>query len=135
MNLRDERSVRNEENDNRRPFGAGWHMVNLAAQAGLVQGTKSKGESEAVIALMTAANSGNDRAIIKAADDLVTKYADTTFKESALYLEATAYDRKHDNDKAQIYCERVLDLNPKNYQASGMLGEILVVGDARKRSG
>lgn len=87
---------------------------------------KSKAEMEAVQALMTAANAGNPDGIIKAADDLTTKFADTAFKEVALYLEATAYQRKRDNEKAQIYAERVLDVNPKNYQASLLLGEILV---------
>ena len=96
-----------------------------APQKGMVQGAKSQGESDAVMALMQAANGNDFDGIIKAADNLVTKYSDTIFKESALYLEATAYQRKHDSDKAQIYCERVLDLNPKNYQAELMLGEIL----------
>lgn len=99
-----------------------------AQQKGMVQGAKSQGESDAVMALMQAANGGAPDAVIKAADDLVTKYADTTFKEIALYLEATAYQRKNDHDKAQIYCERVLDINPKNYQAELMLGEILATG-------
>ena len=89
---------------------------------------KSKAELEAVQALMTAANAGNPDGIIKAADDLNTKFADTAFKEVALYLEATAYKQKRDNEKAQIYAERVLDVNPKNYQAGLLVGEILVVG-------
>ena len=86
---------------------------------------KSKGEMEAVNALMQQANSRNPDGIIKAADDLVTRYSDTAFKEVALYLEATAYQMKRDNEKAQIYAERVLDVNPKNYQAELLVGEIL----------
>ncbi len=97
----------------------------MAQQKGMVKGAKSQGESDAVMALMQQANAGDADGIIKAADDLVTKYSDTTFKEVALYLEATAYQRKHDNEKAQIYAERVLDMNPKNYQASLLVGEIL----------
>jgi tetratricopeptide (TPR) repeat protein len=99
----------------------------LAQQKGMVTGAKSQGESDAVIALMTQAQGSNWDGVIKAADDLVTKYSDTSFKEIALYLEATAYRQKRDNEKAQIYCERVLDMNPKHYNAALMLGEILAI--------
>jgi tetratricopeptide (TPR) repeat protein len=86
---------------------------------------KSKAEADAVNALMTAANTGNADGIIKAADDLTSKFADTQFKEVALYLEATAYQRKRDNEKAMIYAERVLDINAKNYQAELLVGDII----------
>ena len=92
-------------------------------QAQMIPGTKSAGESEALMALIQA--QGNPDATIKAAEDLLTKYADTTFKESALLAEATAYQQKGDADKAQIYGERVLESSPKNFQAQLMLGEIL----------
>jgi tetratricopeptide (TPR) repeat protein len=92
-------------------------------QGQLIPGTKSVGESEALMALVQA--QGNPDATIKAAEDLLTKYADTTFKESALLAEATAYQQKGDADKAQIYGERVLEANPKNFQAQLMMGEIL----------
>jgi tetratricopeptide (TPR) repeat protein len=92
-------------------------------QGQLIPGTKSAGESEALMALIQA--QGNPDATIKAADELITKYADTTFKESALLAEATAYQQKGDNDKAQIFGERVLEVNPKSFQAQLMLGEML----------
>jgi tetratricopeptide (TPR) repeat protein len=106
-------------------------LVLAAGMLGLMAQTpaptvKSKAELEAVQALMTQANAHNPDGVIKAADDLTTKFADTAFKEVALYLEATAYQQKKDNEKAQIYAERVLDVNPKNYQAELLLGEILV---------
>jgi tetratricopeptide (TPR) repeat protein len=92
-------------------------------QQQLVPGTKSPGESQAVIALFQAQNSPD--AIIKAADALLTQYADTVFKEQALYLQAAAYQQKGDLDKAQIFAERVLEVNPKNYQSALMIGEVL----------
>jgi tetratricopeptide (TPR) repeat protein len=92
----------------------------------LVPNTKSQGESQAVITLMQA--QGNPDATIKAADELVTKYADTFYKETALVLEANAYQQKGDREKAQVYGEQVLAINPKNYQASNMLGAIIVQG-------
>jgi len=86
---------------------------------------KSQGEAQALNELFTAANSGNQDAIIKGADDLLAKYADTDFKESALTLEAQAYRQKNDAVKAQIYGERVLEINPKSYQIELMMGEII----------
>ena len=88
----------------------------------MVPGAKSAGESQAVIALFQQAQSGPD-ATIKAAEDLLTKYADTTFKDTALFLEADAYQRKNDPEKAQIFAERALEANPKNFQAALMLAD------------
>ena len=90
-------------------------------------GVKSKGEQEAVQALFQAQQAGPD-AIIKAADDLLSKYADSDFKEIALYVEAVAYQQKHDAVKAQIIAERVLEINPKNVQATLMVGELVTTG-------
>jgi len=94
-------------------------------QPPLVPNTKSRGESDAVIAMAQAANSGNPDNTIKAAEDLITKYADTFFKETALLMEAQAYQQKGDPDKAQIIGERVLEVNPKSFQATLMLGDLL----------
>src|SRR5690348_6728190 len=64
---------------------------------------KSQGELTAVQALFTAANNRDADGTIKAAEELLTKYADTDFKEIALYTEATAYQQKGDGVKAQIF--------------------------------
>jgi tetratricopeptide (TPR) repeat protein len=90
---------------------------------GLIPGTKSVAESQAVLALNQA--QGNPDATIKAADDLLTKFADTSFKEIALYMEAISYQQKNDIEKATIYAEKVLEVSPKNFQATLMLGEML----------
>jgi tetratricopeptide (TPR) repeat protein len=101
----------------------------LAQQAAAPQGQpkgpapKSQAEAQALQALF--ANQGNPDALIKGADELLTKYPDTEFKELALYLEATAYQQKGDADKAQIFGEKVLEINPKNFQITLMMGEIL----------
>jgi len=84
---------------------------------------KSQGEAQALMALQSA--QGNPDATIKACEDLLTKYADTDFKEIALYMEAMAYQQKGDSDKAQIFAERVLQVNPNDFQANLMIGEIL----------
>jgi tetratricopeptide (TPR) repeat protein len=95
-------------------------------QQQLIPGTKSAGESQALMALIQA--QGNPDATIKAADELLTKYADTTFKETALLQEANAYQAKRDEIKAQFYAEKVLEVNPKSFQANLMLGEIITSG-------
>ena len=94
-----------------------------AAQKG--PAPKSQGELTAVQALFTAANNHDPDATIKAAEDLLSKYSDTDFKEIALYTEATAYQQKGDWVKAEIYANRVLELNPKNIQATLMVGELI----------
>jgi len=87
---------------------------------------KSKGEADAINALLTAARSGDSDATIKAADDLLMKYADTVFKPTALNMEAAAYHKKNDDDHAQIYAEQVIQADPKDYQAPLLVGETLV---------
>src|SRR5215210_4784991 len=84
---------------------------------------KSKGEGDALGAVQAA--QGNPDAMIKACDDLLTKFADTDFKELCLYLQAISYEQKGDLDKATIYGERVLEINPKNFQITLMLGQML----------
>jgi len=86
---------------------------------------KSKDELAAVQALFTATRSGPD-ATIKAAEDLLTKFADTDFKDVALFSEAEAWQQKRDFDKAQVYAERSLEANPKNFQTTLLLAELLV---------
>ena len=84
---------------------------------------KSQGEAQALGALQAA--QGNPDAMIKACDELLTKYADTDFKELCLYMQAISYEQKGDLDKATIYGERVLEINPKNFQVTLMLGQML----------
>ena len=84
---------------------------------------KSKAELEALQALFQA--QGNPDAVIKGAEELLQKFADTDFKETALYMEADAYQQKRDFTKAQIYAEQALQVNPKSYQASIMLAELI----------
>src|SRR5437764_9818917 len=65
---------------------------------------KSKGEVEALQALQAAG--GDPDKSIAAAENLITKFADTDFKAIALYIEADAYERKGDFNRMQIYAER-----------------------------
>ena len=89
---------------------------------------KSTGEQNAINVLAAAQQQKSPDAIITAAENLITKYKDTQFKDVALYLEAMAYKAKGDEEKMQIYLERTLAANPKNYQAPLLLAESLLQG-------
>ncbi len=97
-------------------------VISLAATLAFAQTKqmkpKSKGEETAVRAMLGAQDPD---ARIKAADDLITKFADTEFKPYALYLEADAYAQKGDNDKAIVYGEQALEADPKSYQSAILL--------------
>lgn len=86
------------------------------AQTGMK--VKSKKEGEAVNAMLQAQDPDSR---IKAADTLITTFADTQFKPYALYLEADAYAQKNDPDKAIVFGEQALDADPKSYQAAVLL--------------
>jgi tetratricopeptide (TPR) repeat protein len=86
---------------------------------------KSSAEAQAVNAMIQARSAGPD-AVIKAADDLLTKFADTEFKEIAFTFEAQAYQQKGDFAKAEIFDEDILKMDPKNSDASLQLGELIV---------
>jgi len=60
---------------------------------------------------------------IKAANDLITNFADTEFKSTALWMEADAYMRKGDTDKTIVFAEQAVDADPKNYQALVLLAK------------
>ena len=71
------------------------------AQAAKAPAPKSKSELEALQALQAA--SGDPDKSIAAAENLITKFADTDFKGIALYVEADAYQRKGDPDHMLIF--------------------------------
>lgn len=83
---------------------------------------KSKGELEALQALFGAQDADTR---IKAADELVTKYADTDFKDLALFFAAASYEQKGDAEKAIVYGERTLEANAKNYSAMLLLARLI----------
>ena len=87
---------------------------------------KSKEEQQALMAVFNA--QGKPDEIIAAAENVITKFADTDFKDSVLYMEAEAYRAKGDREKAQIYAERTVAANPKHFQAQLLLAEVTVQG-------
>jgi len=103
-------------------------MVLLAAVAAAAQQAqqgqakqptpKSQAEVEAIQAMF---NAQDPDARIKAAEALLTKFADTEFKSLALFFTAVSYEQKNDFEKMAVYAERTLEADPKNYNAMIML--------------
>lgn len=73
---------------------------------------KSQKEQEAVMAIF---NSADPAARIKATDSLIQKFADTTFKGTALYIATASAEEMGDWEKTVIYGERTLQADPKSY--------------------
>jgi len=85
---------------------------------------KSAAELTALQAWQAAAQANDPDALIKATDEVLTKFPDTDFKPMLLSTEASAYLQKKDWIKAQIFGEQALAADPKSFQAS------LVMADA-----
>lgn len=94
-----------------------------AAPAGQPKGPAPKSQAELTALQAMFGAQGNPDNMITTAEALLTKFADTDFKDTALFFEATAYQQKGDTEKAQIFAERAVDANPKNFQASLMLAQ------------
>jgi len=102
-------------------------LAMAAAAAGLMAQPKPKSNAEAdAVRAMFAAKGQSPDATIKAAEDLMDKFADTAYKEVALLLEADAYQEKGDYADAEITDERLLQAFPKNPQAAMQLAELIV---------
>jgi len=95
--------------------------LGAAALPGLAQmKPKSQKEAQAVQAMLQAQDPDSR---IKAANDLITNFADTDFKSYALFIEADSYFQKNDVDKAIVYGEQSLQADPKNYQTGVLLAK------------
>ncbi|HBY59317.1 MAG TPA: hypothetical protein DEH78_05815 [Solibacterales bacterium] len=89
---------------------------------------KSQKELEALQALFQAPDPDSR---IKAADTLISKFADTDFKAFALQVAADSFRAKGDNEKAIIYAERAAEAEPGSIQAVQaklLIAEITVQG-------
>jgi len=83
---------------------------------------KSADELEALKAMFGAQTAD---ARIAAAENVLTKFADTDFKAVALYFEAISYDQKHDYEHTVVFGERTLEADPKYYQAMLLLASVI----------
>ena len=79
---------------------------------------KSQKELEAIQAMF---NAPDPDGRIKAAQELIQKFADTEFKSIAFQMVAMSYQMKNDVENMVIWSERVLEAEPKNYNAMLMI--------------
>ena len=79
---------------------------------------KSQKELEAIQAMF---NAQDPDGRIKAAQELIQKFADTEFKSIAFQMVAMSYQMKNDVENMVIWSERVLEAEPKNYNAMLMI--------------
>ena len=103
--------------------------VACVALPGFGQKVKSQKEAQAVQAMLQA-QTPEDR--IKAANDVITNFADTEFKPYALFIEADAYFQKGDVDKAPF--RSVIDdyyLTNPIARASAVMAECSALAEGR----
>lgn len=93
---------------------------------GLAQKPKSQKEVDAINAMIQA-QTPDDR--IAKADFLLTKFADTEFKAIAMQMTAEAYEQKNDIEKMQVWCEKTLETDPKNFSCM-----LMIAGGTAKRA-
>jgi tetratricopeptide (TPR) repeat protein len=85
-------------------------------------GPKTKEEQQAIQAVLSAQMPDD---LIKAADELVTKFPSSDFKAFALERAGEAYLLKKDDIKAISYGEQALEADPMNFDADNLLANVL----------
>jgi hypothetical protein len=88
----------------------------LAAQTANPKQPKPKSQAE-VEAINAIFNTADPDARIAAVEALITKFADTEFKSTALYLATDASAQKNDVAKLLIYGDRTLQADPQHFGA------------------
>jgi tetratricopeptide (TPR) repeat protein len=94
------------------------------ALPGLLAQPKPKSEAE-YDALKAMFGAQTPDARIAAAENVLTKFADTQFKAVALYFEAASYQQKGDYEHTVVFGERTLEADPKHFQAMLMLATVI----------
>lgn len=97
-------------------------LAHLALAQDKMPKVKTPKEGEAIQALLQAQAAD---ARIAAAENLLTKFADTEFKVFALQLATEAANEQNDPEKVIIYGERTLEADPKNYFAMLRIATVL----------
>ena len=83
---------------------------------------KSQKEAEAIQAMFQAADPD---ARIAAAQNLVTKFADTEFKSTAFYISAFSAQQKGDLENVVVYGDMAMEADPQNYGAMVLVASAL----------
>ncbi|MGA2742191.1 MAG: tetratricopeptide repeat protein [Bryobacteraceae bacterium] len=106
-------------------YGIPALAIYLAAAAPGLQAQPKPKSSEEYEALKVMFGATTPDTRIAAAENVLTKFADTQFKAVALYFEAVAYDQKHDYEHTVVFGERTLEADPKYYEAMLLLAGVI----------
>ncbi|WP_321475658.1 tetratricopeptide repeat protein [uncultured Paludibaculum sp.] len=79
---------------------------------------KGQKEQEAIMAMFQAQDPD---ARIAAANNLITKFSETEFKATALYITAFSYQQKNDAENTVVFAEKCLEADPKFFGAQIMI--------------
>lgn len=90
--------------------------LTLTIGASLLCAQKPKSQKE-IDGLMVIQNAVTADGKMKAADDFLTKFADTEFKSKVLEIAADAAERSNQYEKMVIYSERALEADPKSFMS------------------
>jgi tetratricopeptide (TPR) repeat protein len=100
-------------------------FVRLACSVGLLAAValaqpkpKSQKEVDAIMAMQNAQDADGR---IKAAQALITKFADTEFKPFALYMIAESYRQKGDVENSIVWAEKTLEVDKTNFMCMNMI--------------
>ncbi|HEY3443247.1 MAG TPA: hypothetical protein VGK29_20990 [Paludibaculum sp.] len=91
-------------------------MSLLCAQTSNAKVPKPTNQKEAE-ALMALFQTQDPDARIAAANNLVTKFSETEFKATALYVASFSYQQKGDIENSIVYAEKCLETDPKYFGA------------------
>ncbi len=98
----------------------------LPAQTANTKQPQPKGPKE-VEAIQAMFQAQDPDARIAAANNLITKFADTEFKATAFYIAAFSAQQKNDMDNVIIYAEKALEADPKFFGAQIMIAQALAL--------
>lgn len=98
----------------------------LPAQTANPKQPQPKGPKE-VEALQAMFQAQDPDARIAAANNLITKFADTEFKATAFYIAAFSAQQKNDMDGVILYAEKALEADPKFFGAQIMIAQALAM--------
>jgi tetratricopeptide (TPR) repeat protein len=109
--------------------GAAVAATTLCAQSAspIPAKPKSRKEAEAISAVIKAQGQGPD-ALIAAATDFLTRYADTEFKGWAFYVMANAAEQKRDLINVVVYGEQSIAADPMNFGAMALMSRAIAMG-------
>lgn len=94
----------------------------LCAQIPVAKQPQPKSQKE-IEALMAMFNAQDPDSRIKAANELILKFADTEFKAIALQIAAMSYREKNDAENMIIFAEKTLEADSKNFDSMLMIAK------------